>query len=214
MNFESKYLPEPIQSYLNTITEPEPEVMALIKKHSDRETEVAHMSCGPQVGGLLKLFVRLMQPKLVVEIGTFVGYSAHYMASALSEGARLITLEVDPRHAKTAKTYFDQMPYGEKIDLRLGRGLDSLASIDEPIDLVFLDADKKRYPKYYEMLVPKMRSGGLIVIDNTLWSGRVLESKERDSQAIDEVNRMASNDPRVETLMLAIRDGITLCTKY
>ena len=146
----------------------------------------------------------------VLEIGTFTGYSALSMAAALPEDGRIDTLDVEPRHAEVAQRYFDRSPHGSKITLHLGPALETLERLEGLWDLVFVDADKGNYDAYVEAVLPRLSERGLIAIDNTLWSGRVLDPQDDDTRAIAALNDKLAADERVVVAQLTIRDGVTL----
>ncbi|MCK4445020.1 MAG: class I SAM-dependent methyltransferase, partial [Thermoplasmata archaeon] len=171
------------------------------------------MLTGRVEGRFLKLIVKISGAKNVLECGTYTGYSALSMAEALPEDGRVITCERDPERRAVAEEYFSKSPHGKKIEIRFGDALESLKNEDSPLDMIFLDADKDRYPEYYEEAVNKLRSGGIIVIDNTLWEGEVLEPKTDSAKAIAEMNDRIAEDSRIENVLLTVRDGIQLITK-
>jgi caffeoyl-CoA O-methyltransferase len=164
-------------------------------------------------GRLLKLLAQLSGAKLAVEVGTFTGYSGLSIAEGLPEGGRLITCDINPSTNEMARRYFKEAPWGHKIEARLGPALDTLREITGTVDFAFIDADKTNYVNYWEALVPKLRPGGLIVADNVLWSGRVLSPSGDDDHAIVRFNKHVAADPRVEHVMLTVRDGMTLARK-
>jgi caffeoyl-CoA O-methyltransferase len=153
-----------------------------------------------------------LRPRLVLEIGTFSGYSALSMAAALPDGGRIVTCEISERHAEFAQRHIDASPHADRIEIRLGPALGTIESLDGPFDLVFVDADKTSYSDYVEATLPKLAPGGLIVIDNTLWSGTVLDPSEDDenARALAALNDRLAADDRVVTVLLPIRDGVTL----
>jgi caffeoyl-CoA O-methyltransferase len=172
------------------------------------------MLTGPVEGRLLELLVFATRAQLVLELGTYSGYSALSMAAALGPDGRLITCEFNPEHADFARRHIEASPYAERIDLRVGPALATLQSLEGPFDLVFIDADKPAYRDYYEAALPKLAPHGLIVVDNTLWSGRVLRASDADAdestRALAAFNDHVVADPRVVCVMLTVRDGITL----
>jgi caffeoyl-CoA O-methyltransferase len=170
----------------------------------------AEMLSGPVVGRLLQTLVAAMQARLVVEIGTYAGYSALAMAAALGPGGRLVTLEIDDANADFAQRHFEASPYADRIELRRGPALASLAQLDGPYDLVFVDADKGGYPDYYEAALAKLSPNGVIVADNTLREGHVLAPDSESSRVIDELNARWASDERVIATQLTVRDGVTL----
>jgi caffeoyl-CoA O-methyltransferase len=173
------------------------------------------MLTGPVEGTFLRMLVQVSGAKRVLEIGTFTGYSALSMAAGLSDDAELITCELDPEHARIAQSFFDRSPQGKRIALKLGPALDSIRTLprDSKFDLVFIDADKENYLNYYEAVLPHLKTGGLIVADNTLWSGKVLDPKEQSDRAIVAFNTHVARDSRVEQVLLSVRDGIMLVRK-
>jgi caffeoyl-CoA O-methyltransferase len=143
----------------------------------------------------------------------FTGYSGLMIASGLPENGELTTCDVDPKAEAVARRYFARSPHGRKIAIRMGPALETIATLAPPIDFVFLDADKVNYSNYFDAVVPLMSSGGLLVADNVLWSGKVLDPKEGSDRAIVAFNERVARDPRVEKVMLTIRDGMTLARK-
>lgn len=204
-----------IELYATEHTTPLPVYMEAIAERTLALPDGPRMMLGPLAGSALKMITGLQQPMHVVEIGTFTGYSALCMAEALPEGGRIITLESNPEHARIAREHIDGSPYADRIEVREGRAMDLLAHIRAPLDLVFIDADKANYLRYYEAVLPLLRSGGAIVADNVLWYGRVLDpdDESEDTEAIREFNRFVSRDIRVESVMLTVRDGLTVIRK-
>jgi len=171
------------------------------------------MLTGHVEGALLRMLVQLSGARRVLEIGTFTGYSALSMAMGLPDDGTVITCDVDPEMTQIARDFWARSPHGEKIELRLEPALDTIATLDGPFDFVFIDADKANYIAYWDAIVPKVRPGGLVVADNVLWSGKVLDPKEPNDHAIVAFNRHARYDDRVELVMLTVRDGITLARR-
>ena len=204
----------------------DPEVERYAAEHSDSEpphlaelaletrdfSPAANMMVGPLEGQFLALMVGLTNARRILEIGTFTGYSALSMAAALPPGGTITTCEVNPDHAAVARRHFEASPYADRIDLRLGPALDTIAALDGPFDLVFVDADKENYPNYYEAVLPRLAPDGVILADNVLWSGRVVDAAdESDSTtAIRAFNDRVRDDPRVTCVILTIRDGVSV----
>jgi caffeoyl-CoA O-methyltransferase len=199
-----------IQHYAHEHTTPSGALFDELRKVTLADTELPQMQVGRIEGQLLTLLARLAQAKNAVEIGTFTGYSSLHIAMGLSDDGTLITCDIDEDTTAIARKFWAQSPAGKKIQLRLGPALDTLKTINGPLDLAFIDADKENYTNYWEALVPKMRPGGVIIADNVLWSGKVLNPQESSDKAIVEFNTHVANDSRVEQVMLSVRDGITL----
>ncbi|MDX6396904.1 MAG: caffeoyl-CoA O-methyltransferase [Gaiellaceae bacterium] len=170
----------------------------------------AEMLTGPIEGRLLELLVHGIGARRVLEIGTFTGYSALAIAAALPDGGRIDTCDIEPRHAEMAQRYFDRSPHGSKITLHLGPATETIEQLEGAFDFVFIDADKTNYDTYYEAVLPRLSEHGLIAIDNTLWSGKVLDPPDDDSRAIAALNDKLAVDERVVCVQLTVRDGVTL----
>jgi caffeoyl-CoA O-methyltransferase len=184
----------------------------LVELHEATYGEMSspQMISGPVLGQLLRFLVATAAPRLVVEIGTFTGYSALAMAGGLPDGGRIVTCELSPERADYARSWFDRSPLGERIDLRVGPALDTVATLDGPYDFVFIDADKGGYTGYYEAVIPKLSPRGLIAVDNTLHGGDVADPIDDRDRAMAAFNDHVHDDPRTENVMLSVRDGVTL----
>ncbi|MHB1587297.1 MAG: O-methyltransferase [Acidiferrobacteraceae bacterium] len=198
--------------YCETHSHPPGPLLREIEHYTREHFSDAEMLVGPVEGALLALLVRLSGARRVLEIGLFTGYSALTMAEALPREGVLVSCEIRPDTAAVAQRFFDRSPHGAKIRVRMGPALDTLEGLrdDEPFDLAFLDADKENYGHYYDRLRMLVRSGGLIIADNTLWSGRVLAPKNPSDLAIAAFNRRVREDPHVESVLLPVRDGMTI----
>ena len=183
-----------------------------LQAHTEAHCALPHMLVGRLEGALLRMLVRVTGARRVLEIGLFTGYSALTMAEALPEDGELISCEIDPEMAAIAQSFFDRSDHGRKIHIRLGAALETIAALpgDRPFDLVFLDADKENYCRYYEAVLPLVRPSGLLVADNVVWSGAVLMPREDSHRALVAFNRMVHEDPRVEHEMVPVHDGVTL----
>jgi caffeoyl-CoA O-methyltransferase len=208
-------IPQPIEDYCLRHTTARNKLLRELEKYTRRHLADARMLIGPHEGALLALLVRLSGARRVIEIGCFTGYSALCMADGLPDDGELVTCEIEPEHAEIAQSFFDRSPHGLKIKLRLGPALETLAILPASanFDFVFIDADKENYVNYYEAVMPRLRSGGLIVADNVLWSGRVLAPKNKTDRAVVKFNNHVRRDPRVECMMLPVRDGVSLIRK-
>ena len=204
-----------IEAYSQAHTTPPPPLLAALAEETRRSLESPGMMVGAVEGRFLELLVFATGARRVLEIGTFSGYSALSMAAALPPGGRLVTCEVDPRHAAMARRFADESPWADRVEIRLGPALETIAGLDGPFDLVFVDADKGSYTRYYEAVLPKLSERGLLVADNTLWSGRVLDDADtsEDTVAIRAFNDHVRADPRVVCVQLPVRDGVTLVAR-
>lgn len=209
----SHIVSEAIEAYAEQHTTEPAALFHDLKMVTQEKMEHHRMQVGKVEGGFLRLLVRLVNADMILEIGTFTGYSALCMAEGMAANGKLITCDVDPEATSIAQEHWNQSPHGGKIELRLGPALETLKSIEGPVDLVFIDADKENYINYWEAVLPKVRQGGLIVADNVLWSGRVLKPEKRSDHAVDQFNKHVVSDDRVEAVMLTVRDGVTLAWK-
>ena len=203
---------EDIEAYAAAHTTPEDPLLTEVAA-ATRESQEAHrMMVGLLEGRFLETLVWLSGARRVLEIGCFTGYSALSMAAALPPGGTITTCEVDPERAALARRHFAASPWADRIDLIVGPALDSLTLLMGPFDLVFIDADKVNYGRYYEAVLPLLADHGLIVADNVLWSGRVLDDSDQsdDTNAIRAFNDMVVNDSRVTCVMATVRDGVLL----
>ncbi|WP_138430008.1 O-methyltransferase [Fodinibius saliphilus] len=180
---------------------------------SEEDLEFTDMLSGRQVGRLLAILIKLSGAHRVLELGTFTGYSALTMAEALPRDGELFTCEYNKRYENIARTFFEKSEHGSKITLCMGKALETIPTIDGEFDFVFLDADKINYPSYYEMIQPRLTLGGIMVIDNVLWGGEVLEPSTDKAKAIDRLSKQIHRDKSVEQVMLTVRDGITVVRK-
>ena len=208
-----EFLDEKIEEYAFNHTSYEGNLLKRLEEETYEKLEIPQMTTGRVEARFLKLLARLVSAKRILEIGTFAGYSALSMAEALPEDGELITCEIDPEAIVFAKRYFDLSPHGKKIALLEGAALDSLKSISGPFDMAFIDADKENYSNYYEAILPMIRYGGLIAVDNVLWSGRVLDPKDKSDKAIHQFNERVIQDKRVESVLLTVRDGLNCIIK-
>lgn len=202
-----------IEKYAHDHSTPESDLLCRLREETHREMDCPEMLVGRSAGDFLRMLVRLCSARRVLEIGMFTGYSALMMAEGLPEDGRLLTCEVDPEAEAIARRYFAKSPHGHKIDIRMGPALQTVAAVRGPFDIVFIDADKENYSHYYEAALALLRPGGLIVADNVLWSGRVLDPADKNSDAIAAFNDRVQADQRVENSCLTVRDGMMLIWK-
>jgi caffeoyl-CoA O-methyltransferase len=203
---------ERLEAYIEAHTTPPEPHLAVLAEETRASLNAPQMMTGTVEGRFLEALVWTAQPALVLELGTYSGYSALSMAAALPSGGRIVTCELSEEHADFAQRHIDASPYAERIELRRGPALDTVAALDGPVDLVFIDADKPNYLNYYEAVLPKLAERGLIAADNTLWSGRVAEDDDQSDAAVAlrAFNDRVRADERVVCVMLSVRDGITL----
>ena len=205
-----QFISKDIEQYVLDHTTPLPSHLEELVEFTFDNMDIPKMICGPIEGMLLQFLVWISGAHLVLELGTFTGFSSQMMAAALPTDGKITTCEISETNANTARHYYGKSEYGNKIDVRLGPALQTLDSLNGPFDLIFIDADKTNYPRYYQKAVDLLSPKGVIVIDNVLWGGRVLDPKDEDSIAIAQVNELVKNDSRVDHVLLPIRDGVML----
>jgi caffeoyl-CoA O-methyltransferase len=207
------FIVEAVEQFAHDHTKPESDLFRKLRDETYAEMSSPQMQVGRIEGRFLKMLVRLTGARRILEIGMFTGYSALMMAEGLPDDGRLITCDVNPKAEAIARRYFDESPNGHKIEIRMGPALETIKTLTEPIDMVFIDADKTNYSNYYEACLPLLKPGGLIVADNVLWSGRVLNPESDDDHAIVAFDKLVQSDSRVENVCLTVRDGIMLAWK-
>jgi len=208
-----RFIDAAVEQFARDHTEPETDLYVRLREETYRVMQRPQMQVDVIEGRFLQMLVRLSGAKSVLELGMFTGYSALMMAEALPEDGHLITCEIDPKAEAIARRYFAESPHGDKITIRMGPALDTTKTLAGPLDLVFIDADKVNYSNYYEACLPLLKSGGLIIADNVLWSGKVVDPKDADDHAIVAFNRLVQSDPRVKNVCLTVRDGMMLAWK-
>ena len=208
------FLPENIQKYISDNSQSESIILKELNRYTNSKVILPRMLSGHVQGRFLSMISKLINPEIIVEVGTYTGYSCLCLAEGLKKNGKIITIEKDEEFASIAKKFFDRSNYKEKISLLIEDATKAIENISEKIDLAFIDADKVNYTKYYDMLFPKLKIGGLIVADNVLWSGKVTKKvSDNETQSIKNFNAKVKNDERVENLIVGIRDGIMLCQK-
>ena len=202
----------PVEEYAEAHSSPDGELFERLAAETREKTTAPQMMVGLLEGRFLGVLVRSLRARRVLELGTFTGYSSISMALALPPGGRVITCDVDDETTAIARRYAEEAGVADRIDFRLGPGLETIAGLDGPFELVFIDADKENYVNYYEATLPLLAESGLMVVDNTLWSGRVADPDEDDqnTRAIRALNERVRDDPRVENVLLTVRDGMNL----
>ena len=204
--------PYQLEEYIEAHATTPDAVLQELYRHTHLHEMNPRMMSGPVQGKFLQLLCQMLKPQCVLEIGTYTGYAAICIARGLPEGGKLVTIEANREYENTLRHYFDKAQVTEKIELILGDAKAVIPVLNETFDLVFIDADKVSYPTYYNIVMEKVRPGGFILADNVLWDGKVLnaQTKERDTQALIAFNDMVQNDPRVENVLLPIRDGLMM----
>ena len=205
-----------LEAYVTAHTTREGPLFARLRADTLAQLSMPQMQVGPVEGALLRLIVGLIRPQTILEIGTFSGYSALAMAGALPDGGQLITCDIDPVATALARRYFTEAGLDHCITLHLAPALDTIAQLAAQrrrLDLVFIDADKSNYSRYWDAVLPLVPVGGLIIADNTLWSGKVLDPQDPSDHAIVAFNARVAADPRVEHVLLSVRDGVMLARK-
>lgn len=207
-------LDESLQKYSEQHTAPESDVLQLINRDTYLNLLMPRMLSGHLQGRVLSMISHLLKPRIILEIGTFTAYSAICLAEGLAPGGKLITIEKNEELADRIKKNIGAAGMSDRIELVIGNAEEAILKLNYDFDLVFIDADKERYSKYFDLVIDKVRPGGLILADNVLWSGKVLDSNpDKDTRAITEFNKKVHTDPRVENVLLPIRDGIMLMRK-
>lgn len=211
MSFFEEVAPE-MDRYLENHASAEPEILRKLRRETFQKTTQPHMISGYQQGRLLTIISKMLQPKNVLEIGTFTGYAALCLAEGLSGDGKLTTLDVNEDLAYLPKKYFVESEYSGQIHFKLQDAKEFLKETDEVFDLVFIDADKENYAEYFRLIKPKTRSGSVVMFDNVLWYGKILEDhpKQRATQIIKELNDLVAKDADFENLILPLRDGVNL----
>ena len=200
-----------LESYCRDHSSPDDEQLDTVVRYTHTQTRQPQMISGPWQGTFLQMISEMVKPKYIVELGTFTGYSAIRLARGLSPNGQLISIESNAERLHSTKLLLKDFPEMENISLLEGSALDIIPTLKDNIDLVFIDAKKNEYQAYYEAILPKMRSGGMLLIDNILWYGKVLnEDKDPVTQHLDELNKLITEDSRVTNCLMPIRDGVMM----
>jgi predicted O-methyltransferase YrrM len=207
------FISQELEDYIEQHSEKEPELLAALDKETYQKVLLPRMLSGHFQGRVLSMLSKLIRPLNILEIGTYTGYSALSLCEGMQENGVLHTIDIKEELVDFQRKYFDKSPWGNKIVQHLGEAITIIPTLDLKFDLVFIDADKDNYINYFELIVPMMNKGGIILSDNVLWSGKVLEPlkpKDLTTKIILDYNQLLKNDPRVETVLLPIRDGLTV----
>ncbi len=207
------FIPEALDDYVVNHTENEPELLQQLHRETYQKILQPRMLSGHYQGRVLSMISKLVNPKHILEIGTYTGYSALCLAEGMQTSGELHTIDINEELEKFQRRYFDKSGYGNQIFQHIGDALDIIPALDRMFDLVFIDADKENYPAYFDIVIDKLNPGGIILSDNVLWSGKILEDLKPDDTATKsllEYNTLLKKDHRVETVVLPIRDGLTI----
>ncbi len=210
------FIPEPLERYITAHSEDEPEILQQLSRETFQKILQPRMLSGHYQGRVLSMLSKLVNPKTILEIGTYTGYSALCLAEGLQKEGVLHTIDVNEELVDFQRKYFDKSDYGTQIQQHLGDALEIIPKLDTTFDLVFIDADKENYANYFHLVIDKLKPGGIILSDNVLWSGKVIEPLKKDdvsTEALIKYNKLLKDDARVETLVLPIRDGLTVSRK-
>ena len=203
-----------IHKYCKSFSEKDSQILQKIIEYTNKNEKIPQMISGPEVGNVLQLFAKLINAVNIIEVGMFTGYSALKMAQVLPNNGFVHTCELMEKHIQTAQSFFDQTEYGEKIVIHKGEASKTLEQFkSNEFDLAFIDADKINYLDYYQKCMVLIRPGGIIILDNMLWSGSVIDPGDNDSKSLRKTAEYISNDDRVENYLLTVRDGLMVCRK-
>lgn len=207
------FLPENIDKYVVDHSQQEPDILKQLNKETWQKVLNPRMLSGAFQGRVLSMISKLIQPSIILEVGTYTGYSALCLAEGMKKDGILYTIDKNEELEDFSKGYFKKSGFENQIKQLAGNALEIIPQIDEKFDLVFIDADKSNYVNYFNLIIDKMNTGGVILSDNVLWSGKVIEEldpKDVDTKALLEYNKLLNEDDRIETILLPIRDGLTI----
>jgi caffeoyl-CoA O-methyltransferase len=212
-----KFLADGIEEYSEQHTEEENDLLKKLNRETHAKVLNPRMLSGHVQGRFLSMISRMIRPNHILEVGTYTGYSALCLCEGLTDNGSLVTIDINEELETMTRTYFDDSPFSEKIDYRIGNAIDIIPTLPDIFDIAFIDADKKNYIAYFHLCLEKVRKGGFIIADNVLWSGKVaqteLRKSDKDTQLLIEFNRMVHEDPSVSNLLLPIRDGLMILQK-
>lgn len=210
------FLPEKIENYVVAHSQIEPELLQKLSRETWQKVLQPRMLSGHFQGRVLSILAKLISPKNILEIGTYTGYSALCLAEGMQVDGELHTIDINEELYDLQRRYFDASAFGTRIFQHTGNALEIIPKLDKNFDLVFIDADKNNYPKYLDIILPKLKKGGVLLSDNVLWSGKVVESvseDDLDTRALVVYNKLLNEHPDLETVILPIRDGLTISRK-
>lgn len=210
------FLPEALDQYVVNHSENEPELLQQLTRETYQKILQPIMLSGPYQGRVLSMISKLKNPKTILELGTFTGYATLCLAEGMQKGGEIHTIDINEELVDFQRKYFNKSIYGSAIHQYLGSAIDILPKLDKQFDLVFIDADKPNYVNYFHLIIDKLNPGGIIISDNVLWHGKVVEAldpKDRSTKAVLNYNTLLKEDPRIESVLLPIRDGLTVSRK-
>ncbi|WP_296380788.1 O-methyltransferase [Winogradskyella sp.] len=210
------FLPEDLDNYVVAHSEQEPELLQQLTRETYQKVLQPIMLSGPYQGRVLSMISKLIHPKSILELGTFTGYSTLCLAEGMTSDGELHTIDINEELVDFQRKYFDKSEYGHQIIQHTGNAVDIIENLNLTFDLVFIDADKPNYCNYFNLIIDKLNPGGIILSDNVLWHGKVIEpldEKDKSTKAVLEYNTLLKNDNRIETVLLPIRDGLTISRK-
>jgi predicted O-methyltransferase YrrM len=210
------FLPEDLDKYVVAHSEQEPELLQQLTRETYQKILQPIMLSGPYQGRVLSMISKLVNPKNILELGTFTGYSTLCLAEGMTASGELHTIDINEELVDFQRKYFDKSDFGSQIFQHTGNALDIIPTLDLTFDLVFIDADKPNYSNYFHLIIDKLKPGGIILSDNVLWHGKVVEpldEKDLSTKAVLDYNTLLKNDKRIETVLLPIRDGLTISRK-
>ncbi len=212
-----KFLDPKLSEYAEKYTTSENDILQQLSRDTYANVLIPRMLSGHLQGRVLSMFSHMIRPKTILEIGTYTGYSALCMAEGLVENGKLITIDINEELEDMVRTYFNDSSFGANIDFRIGNAIEIIPTLNESLDLIFIDADKENYSNYFDLVIDKMASGGILIADNVLWSGKVVDpsqlEKDEETQALHHFNQKVMKDDRVENVLMPIRDGIMVVRK-
>jgi caffeoyl-CoA O-methyltransferase len=212
-----EFIDDTLAKYAENHTSPEPKLLAKLNRDTYANVLAPRMLSGHLQGRVLSILSKMIQPKAILEIGTYTGYAALCLAEGLAPEGVLHTIDINEELETRINTFVKQSPYADQIKLHIGNALDIIPTLNESFDLVFIDADKSNYSAYFDLLIDKLPSGAIIIADNVLWSGKILDqaeiAKDGDTRALDEFNKKITQDTRVENVLMPVRDGLMVIRK-
>lgn len=209
-----EFLPEALEQYVGQHTTPENDTLQQLNRETNAKVMMPRMISGHLQGRFLAMMSKMINPKTILEIGTYTGYSGICLAEGLQEGGTLHTIDINEELEEMVRGYFEKAGISNKVQYHIGNAMEIIPTLQGPFDMVFIDADKINYANYFDKVIDKVATGGYILADNVLWSGKVLDTKQdKDTAALVAFNKKVMDDPRVETVMVPIRDGILIARK-